>query len=108
MDGRSVAWVAYVPVPGLALVPAYAARGDRLARYHARQGGLLVLLLYGVLLALGLAGQAAPGAQDALAAAAAPFLILGVAGLAWGMLGALRGRFTRVRPAWDLCALLWP
>ncbi|MCA1820137.1 MAG: hypothetical protein LC620_08855, partial [Halobacteriales archaeon] len=77
-------------------------------RYHARQGGLLVALLYALLLAVGLAGQAAPAAADALAVVAAPFLLLGLAGAAWGMAGALRSRYARVRPVWDLCALLWP
>jgi hypothetical protein len=108
MDGKAVAWVAYLPLPGLGLVPAWTAPHDPLARYHARQGGLLVALLYAVLLALGLAGQAMPAAADALAATAAPFLLLGLAGIAWGMAGALRSRYARVRPVWDLCALLWP
>lgn len=103
-----MAWVAYVPVPGLALVPAWAAPHDPLARFHARQGGLLVGALYLALLGIGLLAQALPAATDALALAAAPVLLLGLAGIAWGMAGALRSRYARVRPVWDLCAALWP
>lgn len=102
-----MAWVAYLPVPGLGLVPAWAAPADPLARFHARQGGLLVALLYALLLAVGLAAQAMPDAQDALALAAAAILLPGLAGCAWGIAGALRGRRVRVRPAWDLCAAIW-
>jgi hypothetical protein len=98
----------YLPVPGLFLVPWLAAPYDPLARFHARQGGLLVGLLLAKLLALGLLGQAlGPGGRDIVAAVAAVVLVLALAGMAWGLVGALRGRFTRVRPIWDLCALLW-
>lgn len=108
VDGRAVAWLAYVPLPGFGLVPAWAAPRDPLARFHARQGGLLVVLLYAFLLGVGLLGKAAPSAQPILALAAAPVLLLAVAGMAWGAAGALRARRVRVRPVWDLCALLWP
>ncbi|HEX2065759.1 MAG TPA: hypothetical protein VHI93_03005 [Candidatus Thermoplasmatota archaeon] len=107
MQGKAVAWVAYLPVPGLGLVPALAAPRDPLARYHARQGGLLVLLLYVLLLGVGLASRAAPQAQHSLALAAAGVLLLGLVGMAWGLVGAARGRYVRVRPVWDLCAVLW-
>jgi hypothetical protein len=108
VDGRAVAWVAYVPVPGLGLVPALAAPHDPLARFHARQGGLLVALLYLLLLGVGFLGQALPDAQAPVAALAAAILLLGVAGIAWGLFGALRSRYLRVRPVWDLCSALWP
>jgi hypothetical protein len=107
VDGKAVAWVAYLPLPGLGLVPAWAAPHDPLARYHARQGGVLVGLLYALLLGIGLLGQAFPGASPAIAIVAAPVLLLGLAGILWGLAGALRARYVRVRPAWDLCALLW-
>ncbi|HUR62590.1 MAG TPA: hypothetical protein VM286_09540 [Candidatus Thermoplasmatota archaeon] len=107
MDGKAVAWVAYVPLPGLGLVPAWAAPHDPLARYHARQGGLLIALLYVLLLLLGMLSQAAPGAKDVLALMAAPVLLLGLAGIAWGIAGSLRSRYVRVRPVWDLCAAIW-
>jgi hypothetical protein len=108
VDGKAVAWAAYLPLPGLGLVPALAAPHDPLARYHARQGGLLVGLLYVLLLAIGLLGQAMPDAEPMLAIAAAPVLLLSLLGIAWGILGALRARYVRVRPVWDLCAALWP
>ncbi|HUR63108.1 MAG TPA: hypothetical protein VM241_01365 [Candidatus Thermoplasmatota archaeon] len=107
MDGKAVAWVAYLPIPGLGWVPALAAPHDPLARYHARQGGLLVGLLYVFLLAIGLLGLALPAAEKPLALLAAPVLLLGAAGMAWGILGALRARYVRVRPVWDLCAAIW-
>jgi hypothetical protein len=107
VDGKAVAWVAYLPIPGLGLVPAWAAPHDPLARYHARQGGLLVALLYVLLLAVGFMAQTAPAAKDALAIVAAPILLLGLAGSAWGILGALRARYVRIRPVWDLCAAIW-
>lgn len=107
MDGKAVAWVAYLPLPGLGLVPAWSAPHDPLARYHARQGGLLVGLLYAALLLLGILAQAAPGTKDVLALLAAPVLLFGIAGMGWGIAGALRSRYVRVRPVWDLCAAIW-
>jgi hypothetical protein len=107
VDGKAVAWVAYLPLPGLDLVPAWAAPHDPLARYHARQGGVLVGLLYVLLLAIGFLGQAMPDASPIIAIVAAPVLLLGLAGIAWGIFGALRARYVRVRPAWDICAAIW-
>jgi hypothetical protein len=108
VDGKAVAWVAYVPLPGLGLVPAWAAPHDPLARYHARQGGLLVVLLYALLLGVGFLGQALPDdAKPFVALLAATVLLLGLAGIAWGAMGALRARYVRVRPVWDLCSVIW-
>jgi uncharacterized membrane protein len=83
-DGRGVAWLCYVPLPGLALAAVLARPGDRLVRFHAWQGTLAILGL----LAAGLA------------------LLGGLGQLGWGVASAARGRYGRLRPWWDLAALL--
>ncbi len=103
MEGRSVAWIAYVPLPGLAFVPALAAPKDRLARYHAWQGGLLVSLLYAWLFLWGLAARpASDAARDVLGMMAGLGLLAGLVGLVWGAVGSALGRYVRIRPVWDL------
>ena len=101
MNGRAVAWFAYVPIPGLWLVPLWGARGDRFARFHAIQGGLLVASLYLLLLLCGFYSYArGPGAMDASILSALVFLsFLGY--LVVGLVAAGRGRYLRLRPAWD-------
>lgn len=102
MQGRAVAWVAYVPLPGSFLVPLLAAPQDRLARYHARQGGLLVGGAYLLLLVVGLIDVAAPANWlQWIAGIVSGMTLLGIVA---GGLGAARGRFTRVRGVWDLLA----
>ncbi len=108
MDGRSVAWLGYVPVPGLFLVPAVARPGDRLARYHAWQSGLLVGLLYGGLTLVGLLAMAsdAKAYRSAVGLLGGLLLLAGAVQLAWGGAGAAMGRYPRLRPAWDVARLL--
>lgn len=109
MDGRGVAWLSYVPLPGLALVPLALHPDDRLARYHARQGTLLVV---GLLLAMMLVGlltllSDASGYRTTVGLLSGVLLLAGVAQLVWGAVGAALGRYPRLRPAWDLAAK-WP
>jgi hypothetical protein len=104
VDGRSVAWVSYLPIPGIALVAALAARHDRLARFHALQGGWLVALLYVALIVVGFVARASDAAWWRLAwgLVVGILLIASLFGMVWGAAGSLRGRFVRVRPVWDL------
>lgn len=102
VSGRAVAWLAYVPVPGLAAVAVLAAPRDRLARYHAWQGGLLVGAAYVWLAAWGFAAAAAGDAVRGVVSVMAGLgLAAFAAGALWGLGGAARGRYVRVRPVWD-------
>lgn len=97
-------WLSYVPLPGLHLVATWLAPADPLTRFHARQGAWIVVPLWIWLLIIGLltplsdaAGWLATmGLLSGLPLAAAL-----VAGLV-GVVGAAMGRYTRIRPVWDL------
>lgn len=109
MNGRAVAWLAYLPLPGLFLVPLLGARGDRFARFHALQGGVLTLTFLVLLMLSGFYAFARNGTKAAPVDAAILSALLFVAGLGYitvGLIAAARGRFTRLRPAWDL-AVHW-
>lgn len=103
-----VAWLSYLPVPGLAYVAVRLAPSDRLVRFHAWQGGILVGAAYVALfvagLLLSLPGMAS-GAQ-AMGYVLGPFVLAVLVGCVVGAIGAVRGRYTRVRPAWDLAVRL--
>ncbi|HUR25197.1 MAG TPA: hypothetical protein VM327_04180 [Candidatus Thermoplasmatota archaeon] len=108
MDGRGVAWLSYLPLPGLALVPVLMHPGDRLARYHAWQGGVLVgglWILMTVFALLILAIDARP--FRAGAGFLAGLLLVGsLVQMVWGAVSSALGRYARLRPAWDLAAAL--
>ena len=106
VDGRGVAWLSYVPLPGLALVPVLLHPGDRLARYHARQGTVLVVGLLAVMAVVGLLTllSEAKGYRTLVGLLSGVVLLGGIAQLAWGAVGAALGRYPRLRPAWDLAA----
>ncbi|MEK6985864.1 MAG: hypothetical protein AABX89_05750 [Candidatus Thermoplasmatota archaeon] len=109
MNGRAVAWLAYIPLPGLFLVPLLGARGDRLARFHALQGGVLTIAFLVLLMLSGFYAFARNGTKAAPVDAAILSALLFVVGLAYLVIGAIaaaRGRFTRLRPVWDL-AVYW-
>lgn len=99
-------WLSYLPVPGLPFIAVWAAPEDPLTRYHAWQGGALVGLAYAALLVfsmLGLISDATPfvmtvGFLVSLTALAA------LTGMVWGIIAAVRGRYARIRPVWDLLA----
>jgi len=106
-DGRGVAWLAYVPIPALAVVPVLLRPGDRLVRYHAWQGGTLVVLLLAVLVLVGLAARVLPaGAQGPVGLLAGLLLLGGLVQLVYGAAGAAMGRFPRLQPAWGLASAL--
>ena len=104
----AVPWLAYIPVPGLSLLATWSAPDDPLTRYHARQGGLLVVLLWSWLLLVGFA----TGFSDAPAYLATMGLVAGVPmaagliGIVWGIVAAARGRYARIRPVWDILVLV--
>ena len=107
-DGRGVAWLSYVPVPGLALVPVLLRPEDRLTRYHAWQGGILVgglwvaMTLFGFLV-LAVDDEGFRGVAGFLFAV---LLFTGLGQLLWGGVRSAMGQYPRLRPAWDLAALL--
>lgn len=103
----AVPWLSYVPVPGIQLAAVWAAPEDPLTRYHAKQGGALVGLLYGWLILIGfLAGISdAAGFQATMGLLAGFPLLAALVGAVWGMVAAARGRYTRLRPVWDLLAV---
>ena len=108
MDGRGVAWLSYLPVPGLALVPVLLHPGDRLARYHAWQGGLLVggLWLLMSLFALLILAVGADGFRATAGFLFGVLLIGGLVQMVWGAVASAMGRYPRLRPAWDLAAAI--
>jgi hypothetical protein len=107
-DGRGVAWLCYVPLPGLALAAVMIRPADRLVRFHAWQATLAIL---GTLLFLFLVGLLA-GLSDAngyrvfLGIVSGVGLLAALGQLGWGLVGAATGRYTRLRPWWDVAALL--
>jgi hypothetical protein len=107
-DARGIAWLAYLPIPGLGLVPALARPDDRLARYHAWQGtvlvvGFLIVMAAGGLLTVAVGGKSAPMAAGLLLGL---IFVAGVGQMLWGGIAAAMGRYPRLRPAWDLARLL--
>lgn len=108
--GSRVAWLSYVPIPGLALVAVAAAPGDRLTRFHAWQGTLAVLGLLVWLLAIGLLARISDASayRTTLGFVSGLGFLAGLVQLGWGIAAAVLGRFQRLRPWWDLAALLKP
>ena len=107
MAARAAACLAYVPVPGVAALAALVAPRERFVRYHAWQGGTLVVLAYAWVFVWGVAASATAGTlQSAFGMVAGVGLLAALASAIWGLVGAARGRFTRVRPVWDLLASL--
>lgn len=108
MDGRGVAWLGYLPIPGLALAALAAAPTARLVRYHAWQATMLVALLYLWLIAIGMLSllSTAPAFRTSLGLISGIGLVAALVQLALGGVAAARGLYPRLRPAWDLAALL--
>jgi uncharacterized membrane protein len=108
VDGRSIGWLSYVPIPGLAVVTALAAKHDRLARFHAWQGGTLVIGLYLATALLGFVGRLVDATwwRTVWGLLVGLLLVAAVVGMAVGIAGAARGRHVRVRPVWDLLRIV--
>lgn len=108
MDGRAVAWLSYVPLPGLALVAVRLHPEDRLTRFHAWQGTVLVVGLLAAMLVVGLLTlvSEAKGYRAVVGGLSGILLVAGVVQLVWGAVSAGLGRFVRLRPAWDVAAAL--
>lgn len=107
-DGRSVAWLSYVPLPGLALAAVALRPRDRLVRFHAWQGTLAILGLLLFLFAVGLLARIsdASGYRAFLGFVSGLGLLAVLVQLGWGVAAAAMGRFTRLRPWWDVAAAL--
>ncbi len=108
MDGRGVAWIGYIPVPGLSFVPVLLRPDDRLTRYHAWQSGMLVI---GLWFLLGLTGfflrvSEAEAFRSIVGVIISLVLLVGLVQLGWGAVQAARGAYPRLRPAWDLAAMV--
>ncbi len=109
MSGRAVAWLAYVPLPGLFLIPLLGHRGDRLARFHGIQGGIVTVAFLLLLMLSGFYSYARSGTTASAPDAAILALVVMLGGLGYLVAGAVaagRGRFLRLRPAWDV-ARVW-
>jgi uncharacterized membrane protein len=108
MDGRSVAWIGYVPIPGLALVAVMLRPEDRLVRFHAWQATVLVVGTYVVLLLIGFLTMVsdAKAYTTAIGILSGAILLGALALLGAGFATSAMGRFSRLRPAWDIAALL--
>lgn len=104
----SLAWLAYVPIPGLAFIPAFAAPYGRLERYHAWQGGLLTALLYTGLVLIGLLEKTSTsgGFLQFIGILAAIWLLVCLTGAGFGVAASFTGKFARIRPVWDLLRVL--
>ncbi len=107
-DGRGIAGLSYVPLPGVALIPIALHPGDRLVRFHAWQGTLAIFGVLAWLLVVGLLARLsdASGYRTALGFLAGLGLLAGLVQLGWGMAAAALGRFQRLRPWWDIAVLL--
>lgn len=107
-DARATAWLSYVPLPGLALVPIALHPGDRLARFHAWQGSLAVLGLVVWLMFIGLLARLSDAFayRTTLGFVSGLGLLAGLVQLGWGIAAAALGRFQRLRPWWDLAVLV--
>lgn len=104
----SVAWLAYLPLPGLAVVPALVHGDDRLARFHAWQGGVLVVIVWILLAILGalLKVSDASGYQGFIGFLALVVLIAYIVAASIGIVAVVREQFVRVRPVYDVLALV--
>ncbi len=102
----TLAWLAYVPVPGIQLVPVLVRPDDPHVRFHAWQGFLTVLAGWMTIVALGL--LAALGGIMALIAGtlAAWALVLLVAVLVWAAMGAAAGRYPRIPGAFQVASAI--
>lgn len=100
---KGAAAACYIPVPGLAWLVARSAPQDRLVRHHARQGGLLAILSWVLLIGDGFLLQA-PGLAETATLVAGTVVGLMLLAIVLGAASALRGRFLRLRPLWDIMA----
>lgn len=100
----AVPWLGYVPVPGLHLVATWAAPEDPLTRFHAQQAAWIVIPLWIWLLVIGLVTPIsdAAGWLATMGLLAGIPMTAGMLGLIVGLIGAGMGRYTRIRPVWDL------
>lgn len=103
-----MAWIAYLPLPGAALVGVFTEPEDPHTRYHAWQGTTWVVLGYITLVALGSLARLSStgGFVTVMGFLVGAVLSIWMGGLVWGILSAAMGRFARLRPAWDLLVLL--
>lgn len=104
-----LAWICYVPLPGVALIPVLVEPRDAHTRYHAWQGTAWTLLAWVVLVAVAVVAswtQAIRPLFLAFAFLEGALVLAAVAGVGCGITTAAMGRFGRVRPAWDLLVAL--
>lgn len=104
MAARGQACACYIPIPGLAALLAKSHPQDRLLRFHARQATVVILFAYVMLILFGLLAKGFPDAAPAVGPAAGAVLAITLVAILVGVAGAAMGRFTRLRPFWDLVA----
>ncbi len=97
-------WAAYLPVPFVRLVLGRLQPDNRATRYHIVQGRIAFYGGLGLLLGVGFLGMASEAAGYRAFIGALALVPLGwlLVALPWGAVAAARGRFVRLRPAWDL------
>lgn len=108
MERRGLAWLGYLPIPGLALLAVLAAPRDRLVRYHAWQASVLVVGLLAVLILVGMLSLAseARAFRTILGLLSGLVMLAAFVQMGWGAVAAAQGRYVRLRPAWDVASLL--
>ncbi len=104
----SSAWACYLPVPLLRTALVLAAPTDRLLRFHAWQGRVVVWGTLAIVMLLGLLGMLSDATwyQASLGLPAGLALIVYVFYAAKATAGAAAGRYTRVGPAYALLSAL--
>ncbi len=103
----STAWACYLPVPLLRTLLVLAAPHDRLLRFHAWQGRVVVWGTVAAIFLFGLLGllSDAKWYQASIGLPAGLALIAYVYYAGKGTAGAAAGRYTRVAPAYAVLSL---
>ncbi len=104
----ALAWLPYLPIPGLALIAVWIEPDNPHTRFHAWQGGTLVVAGFLLVLLLGMLGLLSDAAwYGAVIGTLSGLILLGVlVGSIWGIVSAARGRYDRLRPVWDVLAAM--
>lgn len=83
---------------------------DPLTRYHAWQGGTLVIGTYVLVVLLGFLLRISDAAafQATVGLTSGLIMLAALVGMVWGIAAAATKRYVRLRPVWDLLSAVRP